>query len=519
MHTKHLAESNRVNSNFRNAGERVENIVLKMTDIQKSFGGVHALNGIHFELREGEIHALLGENGAGKSTLIKVLGGIYRPDRGTINIGGKDVEMDNVQIAREHGIGIIHQEIVLVPHLTVAENIFLGREILDRFGFKNMGEMLRQAQEMLKKLGLDIDADTKVVELTIAQQQMVEIVKASSFNVKILVMDEPTSSLSDEEVEKLFETMTRLKEQKVSIIYISHRMEELFRMTDRITVIRDGAYVGTVNTKETDTDELVAMMVGRSLQNYYTRDYDTLKEDRVVLEVENLTKKGVFDNISFKVREGEILGFAGLVGAGRSEIMTCVFGADRVDSGRILLEGKEIRFKNCLEAINSGIAMVTEDRKKTGLTLINSIVFNPTLSSLRYYAKGLLLSDAKKEEVTQEYIKSLNIKALSPDVPVGSMSGGNQQKVVIAKALATKPKILILDEPTRGVDVGAKAEIYSIINELARQGMAIIMISSELPEIINMCDNVCVIKEGVKTGEIDHLELTQERIMKLATGV
>ena len=411
--------------------------------------------------------------------------------------------MDNVQIAREHGIGIIHQEIVLVPHLTVAENIFLGREILDRFGFKNMGEMLRQAQEMLKKLGLDIDADTKVVELTIAQQQMVEIVKASSFNVKILVMDEPTSSLSDEEVEKLFETMTRLKEQKVSIIYISHRMEELFRMTDRITVIRDGAYVGTVNTKETDTDELVAMMVGRSLQNYYTRDYDTLKEDRVVLEVENLTKKGVFDNISFKVREGEILGFAGLVGAGRSEIMTCVFGADRFDSGRILLEGKEIRFKNCLEAINSGIA----------------IVFNTTLSSLRYYAKGLLLSDAKKEEVTQEYIKSLNIKALSPDVPVGSMSGGNQQKVVIAKALATKPKILILDEPTRGVDVGAKAEIYSIINELARQGMAIIMISSELPEIINMCDNVCVIKEGVKTGEIDHLELTQERIMKLATGV
>lgn len=304
---------------------------------------------------------------------------------------------------------------------------------------------------------------------------MVEIVKASSFNVKILVMDEPTSSLSDEEVEKLFETMTRLKEQKVSIIYISHRMEELFRMTDRITVIRDGTYVGTVNTKETDTDELVAMMVGRSLQNYYTRDYDTLKEDSAVLEVENLTKKGVFNNISFKVRKGEILGFAGLVGAGRSEIMTCVFGADRFDSGRILLEGKEIRFKNCLEAINSGIAMVTEDRKKTGLTLINSIVFNTTLSSLRYYTKGLLLSDAKKEGVTQEYIKSLNIKALSPDVPVGSMSGGNQQKVVIAKALATKPRILILDEPTRGVDVGAKAEIYSIINELARQGIAIII--------------------------------------------
>ncbi|MGI6053662.1 MAG: sugar ABC transporter ATP-binding protein [Clostridium sp.] len=504
---------------LENVGERVEDIVLKMTDISKSFGGVHALNGIHFELRRGEIHALLGENGAGKSTLIKVLGGIYHPDRGTIEVEGKNVEMDSVQTAREHGIGIIHQEIVLVPHLTVAENIFLGREILGKFGLRDVGEMTKQAGEMLKALGLDIDPETKIVNLTIAQQQMVEIVKASSFHVKILVMDEPTSSLSDEEVEKLFETMTRLKEQGVSIIYISHRMEELFRMTDRITVIRDGTYVGTVNTGETTTDQLVAMMVGRSLQNYYTRDYDTLKKDQIVLKVEHLTRKGVFQDISFQVRAGEILGFAGLVGAGRSEIMTCVFGADRFDEGDIYLEGKRVRFKNCLEAINSGIAMVTEDRKKTGLTLINSIEFNTTLSSLRYYESGFLLSDKKKKEVTQEYIKSLNIKALSPDAAVGSMSGGNQQKVVIAKALATKPKLLILDEPTRGVDVGAKAEIYAIINRLAREGMAIVMISSELPEIINMCDNVCVIKEGIKTGEISHLEVTQERIMKLATGV
>lgn len=497
----------------------MEKLVLQMKDIVKSFGGVHALNGIHFELREGEIHALLGENGAGKSTLIKVLGGIYKPDRGTIAIDKTPIVMDSVQVAQEHGIGIIHQEIVLVPHLTVAENIFLGRELLDRFGFKNMKEMTRRAQEMLTALGLEIDASTKVVELTIAQQQMVEIVKASSFNVKILVMDEPTSSLSDEEVEKLFETMTRLKKQNVSIIYISHRMEELFRMSDRITVIRDGTYVGTVNTKETTTDDLVAMMVGRSLKNYYTRDYDTLKPDQVVLSVDHLTKKGVFRDISFQVRKGEILGFAGLVGAGRSEIMTCVFGADGYDSGTITLDGTPVRFKNCLEAINSGIAMVTEDRKQTGLTLINSIVFNTTLSSLKYYKKGLFLSETKKQETTGHYIRSLNIKALSPDVAVGSMSGGNQQKVVIAKALATKPKLLILDEPTRGVDVGAKAEIYSIMNDLAREGMAIIMISSDLPEVINMCDNVCVIKEGQKTGEIGHEELTQERIMKLATGV
>lgn len=503
---------------FRSAGDRVENIVLQMRDISKSFGGVHALNGIHFELREGEIHALLGENGAGKSTLIKVLGGIYKPDKGTITIQGKDVVMDSVQVAREHGIGIIHQEIVLVPHLTVAENIFLGRELLDRFGFQDRKEMHRQATEMLRALGLEFDAGLKVEALTIAQQQMVEIVKASSFQVKILVMDEPTSSLSDEEVEKLFETMERLKKQNVSIIYISHRMEELFRITDRITVIRDGSYVGTVDTKATDTNQLVAMMVGRSLQNYYTRDYDTMKEE-VVLEVKNLTKKGVFQDINFKVRKGEILGFSGLVGAGRSEIMTCVFGADRFDSGEIFLNGSPVKFKNCLQAINAGIAMVTEDRKKTGLTLINSIMFNTTLSSLRYYVKGLLLSDKKKDAVTKEYIKSLNIKALSPDVAVGSMSGGNQQKVVLAKALATKPKLLILDEPTRGVGVGAKAEIYAIINDLAKQGMAIVMISSELPEIINMCDNVCVIKEGVKTGELGYQGLTQEKIMKLATGV
>ena len=276
--------------------------------------------------------------------------------------------------------------------------------------------------------------------------------------------------------------------------------------------------MGTVDTKATDTNQLVAMMVGRSLQNYYTRDYDTMKEE-VVLEVKNLTKKGVFKDINFKVRKGEILGFSGLVGAGRSEIMTCVFGADRFDSGEIFLNGRQVRFKNCLQAINAGIAMVTEDRKKTGLTLINSIMFNTTLSSLRYYAAGLLISDKKKDAVTKEYIKSLNIKALSPDVAVGSMSGGNQQKVVLAKALATKPKLLILDEPTRGVDVGAKAEIYAIINELAKQGMAIVMISSELPEIINMCDNVCVVKEGVKTGELGYQGLTQEKIMKLATGV
>lgn len=491
-------------------------IVLEMKDIHKSFGGTHALKGINFELRQGEVHALLGENGAGKSTLIKTLGGIHQPDSGTITIDGQDIVMSGVQEAQNNGIGIIHQEIVLVPYLTVAENIFLGREITNKFGFKDMNTMNKQAEEMITALGLDIDVNRPVEQLTIAQQQMVEIVKASSFHIKILVMDEPTSSLSDEEVDKLFLTMERLQKENVSIIYISHRMEELFRITDRVTVIRDGVYVGTVETKKTNSNELVAMMVGRSLENYYIRTYNKCKEE--VLRVENLTKNGVFHDISFTVRKGEILGFAGLVGAGRSEIMRTVFGADCFDNGRIYLEGQEVHFKNCRQAIDQGIAMVPEDRKKQGLTLVNSVEFNGTLAALKYMMCGPLISEKKKNESIEKYIKDLNIKTFSKDISVSSLSGGNQQKVVLAKWLATKPKLLILDEPTRGVDVGAKSEIYAIINELAKEGLAIIMISSELPEIINMCDTVCVIRSGQLAGLIGQDGLSQENIMKYATG-
>lgn len=491
--------------------------ILEMQGISKSFGGVQALENIHFDLQSGEIHALLGENGAGKSTLIKVLGGIHKPDAGEILINGKKVLIDNVQTAQKLGIGIIHQEIVLVPYLTVAENLFLGREITSH-GFRDTKKMFQKAQEMIDNLGVKIKADAVVADLTIAQQQMVEIVKATAFNVKLLVMDEPTSSLSEEEVEKLFEIMTRLKKQNVSIIYISHRMEELFRMTDRITVIRDGTYVGTVKTAETNTDALVSMMVGRSIQNYYTKDYNTIEEDNVVLEVKNLTKNNVFQDISFQVRKGEVLGFAGLVGAGRSEIMTCLYGADAYDQGTVVLHGKPVKFHNCREAIRNGIAMVTEDRKKTGLILNNSIEFNITLSSLNRYLQLFFVSAKKKFNESVEHMKRLSIKAPDVYTPAVSLSGGNQQKVVIAKALATQPQLLILDEPTRGVDVGAKAEIYALINELAKKGMAIIMISSEMQEIINMCDNVCVIREGKLMGKIHHSELTQEYVMKLATG-
>lgn len=491
--------------------------VLEMIGIKKSFSGIYALSGIDFSLELGEVHALLGENGAGKSTLIKVLGGIHQPDSGSIRINGKEVKIRNVPEARENGIGIIHQEIVLVPYLTVAQNLFLGREIA-KGGRINMKETVQMAQEMINALGVNIRADEMVENLTIAQQQMVEIVKAVSFNGNIIVMDEPTSSLSNEEVEQLFEIIARLKEKKVSIIYISHRMEELFRISDRVTVIRDGVYVGTRKTCETNPNELVAMMVGRDLQNFYAREYNDLSKAPVALEVKNLTSEGSFKDVSFQVRKGEILGFAGLVGAGRSETMESVFGAREYQSGEIYLNGKKQNFKNPMQALKAGLAMVPEDRKKQGLILENSVAFNLTLASLHFYMNGVAISEKKRHVVIDEFFKKLKIKAASPDIEAGSLSGGNQQKVVLGKWLATKPDVLILDEPTRGVDVNAKYEIYLTINELAKQGIAIIMISSELPEIINMCDNVCIMRSGRLVGKLCREELSQEEIMKYAAG-
>lgn len=496
----------------------MEQTVLEMIGIKKSFSGIYALSGIDFSLKLGEVHALLGENGAGKSTLIKVLGGIYQPDSGIIKINGKEVRINGVPAARENGIGIIHQEIVLVPYLTVAQNLFLGREIITRMGTVDVAQMNRRATEMMSSIGVNIKADTLIEKLTIAQQQMVEIVKAVSFNGKIIVMDEPTSSLSNEEVEQLFEIIAKLKNKKVSIIYISHRMEELFRISDRVTVIRDGEYVATKLTSETDANELVAMMVGRNLESFYARDYNDLDKQDIALEVKDLTSEGAFESISFKVRKGEILGFAGLVGAGRSEIMESIFGARRYQSGSVYLKGKEVRFKNPMEAIKAGVALVPEDRKKQGLVLGNSVGFNIILSSLRFYMNGLAISKKKSKDVIDYYSEKLHIKAASKDIDAGSLSGGNQQKIVLGKWLATKPEVLILDEPTRGVDVNAKFEIYSVINALAKEGIAIIMVSSELPEIINMCDNVCIIRGGKLTGNLSKEELGQEEIMKYAAG-
>ncbi len=490
-----------------------ETVLLQMKNIHKKFPGVYALKDVNVELHAGEVHALLGENGAGKSTLIKVLGGIYIADQGEIIIDSEKVEIQDVLSAQKNGIAIIHQELVLVPHMSVAENIFLGREPKVA-GFVNKDKMNQDAQVLLDDYDMHIDADTLIKDLTIAQQQMVEIVKAISFQSKILVMDEPTSSISDKEVAFLFETMRALTKKGVGIIYISHKMSELEEICDRVTVMRDGTYVGTEVVKNTTKDKLIAMMVGRELDHYYTRDYQNTKE--VILKCVDIADGNMAKGASFELKKGEIIGFAGLVGAGRSEVMKCIFGLTREYTGKIFLEGKEIRVTSPVQAMKAGIALVPEDRKLEGLYKIQSVEYNSTIEVLDQFIKGIFVNHEKEDEITQKYIDLMDTKTPSREQMIGNLSGGNQQKVMIGRWLATHPKVLILDEPTRGVDVGAKSEIYSIMNELVKSGMSIIMISSELPEIINMSDRIYVMAGGKVRGCLNHDEVTQENIMRLA---
>ena len=492
--------------------------LLEMKNVCKSFPGVKALQNVDFQLKAGEIHALLGENGAGKSTLIKVLGGIYIPEEGEIYIDGQKVDINGVNAARDNGISIIHQELVQVPHMTVAENIFLGREIMGSFGVDTR-KMVAESQKMLDRFDLGINAASEIYDLSIAQQQMVEIVKAISFNCKILVMDEPTSSISDREVEQLFDIMRNLARQGVGIIYISHKMSELNEVCDRVTVLRDGTYVGTRVVAETPRDELIAMMVGRELSNYYTRDH--VKDTPVFFRCEHIDDgkkhhKRVND-VSFEVRQGEIVGFAGLVGAGRSETMQCIFGLTPGSKGTVTMDGKTLNIKTPVDAMKQGISLVPENRKVEGLYHVQSVAFNSTIEVLHEFINKLMVNAKRETEITQEYIDKMHTKTPSHEQSVTNLSGGNQQKVMIGRWLATHPKLLILDEPTRGVDVGAKAEIYEIMNELTKQGVSIIMISSELPEIINMADRVYVMYDGRITGCIDYENVSQEAIMKLAT--
>lgn len=487
--------------------------LLTMKNIHKAFPGVYALNSVNFELKAGEVHALLGENGAGKSTLIKVLGGIYTADQGEILIEGSKVEIHGVRAAQANGIAIIHQELVLVPYMTVAENIFLGREPMVG-KFVNSAKMNGDAQQLLDMYDMHIDAETMVGKLTIAQQQMVEIVKAISYNSKILVMDEPTSSISEKEVNFLFDTMRALTKKGVGIIYISHKMSELEQICDRVTVMRDGTYVGTEVVKETTKDKLISMMVGRELTNYYTRDYSDARE--VVLKCENIADGKMARGASFELRKGEIIGFSGLVGAGRSEVMKCIFGLTKDASGDIYIDGKKVSVKSPADAMKHGIALVPEDRKLEGIYKIQDIKFNTTIEVLGQFIKGIFVNNEKEDNITQKYIDMMSTKTPSQEQLIGNLSGGNQQKVMIGRWLATSPKILILDEPTRGIDVGAKSEIYAIMNQLAKEGMSIIMISSEMPEIINMSDRVYVMCGGKVTGCLSHKEVTQEKIMELA---
>ena len=485
-----------------------------MRGIVKTFPGVKALDNVSLEVNAGEVHALLGENGAGKSTLIKVLGGIYKPDAGEIYIEDKKVNIEKVTDARDLGVSIIHQELMLVPEMTVAENIYMGREVASH-GFTDARTMEKKAEEFIEAFGLSFHSSDKVKSLSIANQQMVEIIKAVSFGAKIIVMDEPTSSLTDKEVEKLFDCIRDLKRKNIGIIYISHRMSELYEITDKITVLRDGEYIDTVDTRSVDQKHLIALMVGRTMSSYYTKD--STPSDDVILEVEGMKdEKGRVDDVSFALKKGEILGFSGLIGAGRSELMELIFGLRKKKAGKVRIEGMEVSIRNARDAMSNGLALVPENRKEEGLYLVKDVSFNTTIEVLREFIKGIRVDGRKEDEITDKYTRKMRVKTPSFAQTVMNLSGGNQQKVLIARWLASKPKILILDEPTRGIDVGAKAEIYAIINELAKEGIGIIFISSELPEIINMSDRI-VVMSGGRIGGVLEKDFTQEEIMYYAT--
>lgn len=488
--------------------------LLKMDNISKSFSGVQVLNRVKLELAAGEVLGLLGENGAGKSTLMKILGGIVKKDSGDIWISGKIVDIDNPVAAAQQGISIIHQELVMVPELTVAENVFLGR--LPR-GFIRWNEVYRKAQDLFDELGIDINPKTPVGELPIASQQMVEIARAISKNAKIIVMDEPTSSLTEKETNILFGMIEKLKQRKVGIIYISHRLEEIFSICDRITVLRDGEFVGNKARSEVTEDDVVRMMVGRDLSSFYVKeDHDMGK---VALQVKGLTKTGVFKDISFEVKEGEVLGISGLLGAGRSEVARALVGIDRFDSGEIQLFGKTLKIRKPIDAVEAGIVYIPEDRKKQGLFLQRSVAENLTVPIIKSLSKFNIISKKREYQVVNGLLEKFAIRTSNPNIAIRNLSGGNQQKVLLSRWLKSPPKVLILDEPTRGVDVGAKAEIYTFINDLAKRGMAIILISSDLPEVLTMSDRILVMREGTISGEVLRDEASEEVIMGYATGI
>ncbi|MCI8932626.1 MAG: sugar ABC transporter ATP-binding protein [Lachnospiraceae bacterium] len=491
-------------------------IILTMKDIDKSFPGVHALDHVNFEVRKGEVHALMGENGAGKSTLMKVLTGIYTKDSGSIIFEGKEVEFHNTREAQDAGIVIVHQELNMLGHLTVAQNIFIGREFKKgiRIDDKKMNE---EAAKLFERLHIDIDPTETMSNLTVGKQQMCEIAKAISHEAKVIIFDEPSAALTESEIEELFKIIRDLRKQQLGIVYISHRMDEIKVITDRVTVMRDGGYVGTLITNECTKDDIINMMVGRVIYEDPKTESAVPKNAPVVLKVEHLNAGRMVQDVSFELRKGEILGFSGLMGAGRTETARAIFGADPKTGGNIYINGEKVEINTPQDAVKCGIGYLSEDRKRFGIVVQKSVAENSTMASMENFIKGLFINKAKENKVAQEYVESLATKTPGVDQLVVNLSGGNQQKVVIAKWLIRNCDILIFDEPTRGIDVGAKNEIYKLMNRLAEEGKSIIMISSEMTEILRMSDRIVVMCEGRKTGEIDISEASQEIIMNMAT--
>jgi len=491
-------------------------IILKMQNIEKRFAGVHALKGVDFELLSGEVHAIMGENGAGKSTLMKILAGIHKADSGEIFVFNEKCSFNSVKESQEKGIAIIHQELNLIPDLTVAGNIFLGRESLVFNSFIDDKKMVNDSRKLLGYIGADIEPAEKVSNLTLGKQQMVEIVKAISFDSKILVLDEPTTALTEPEVEELFRIMNELKAKGIGMIYISHRMDEIERISDRVTVLRDGEYIGTVNTTETTKEEIVKMMVGRTVSGDKKVESTCNSGSPVVLEVKNLNSGDKIKNVSFKLHKGEILGFSGLMGAGRTEVARAICGADKLASGEIYINGKKTTIKSPHNAVENGLCYLSEDRKRYGLLLDKSVTENSVLASLDDYIKFGFINDKKAKEKAKNKNEMLKTKTPTMAQKLKNLSGGNQQKVIIARWLLKNSGIFIFDEPTRGIDIGAKSEMYDLIQKLANKGKSIIVISSELSEIQHVSDRVIVMCEGRITKELPIEEATQENIMKYA---
>ncbi|HBE9438412.1 ABC transporter ribose-specific ATP-binding protein [Clostridioides difficile] len=495
----------------------MSNIILKLSNIAKEFPGVKALDNVNFELFHGEVHALLGENGAGKSTMIKILTGAHSKTSGKFIFQDKEIENISPDVSKKIGINAIYQELTVFDELTVAQNIFMGKEINGKV-LTNDKKMNEEAKKIFDNMGIDVNPNSLVKELSIAQKQMVEIARVLSSETKVLIMDEPTSSISKKETEILFRLIKDLKDSGVSIIYISHRMEELFEICDRITIMRDGKTVSTLNTKDVSSEEeLVNLMIDRKLDQFFPKRKVEIKEE--IMRVENLTKNNVFNDVSFNIRKGEILGIGGLVGSKRSEIVEAIFGLRTYDSGKIYLNNEEVKFKTPSDAIENGLGLITEDRKGTGLFLQMSVKENTTMAGLKKISKFKSIIDIKKEkEILEKYIEALRIKTPHMNQVIQSLSGGNQQKAIIARWLLLQPDILIMDEPTRGIDVNAKAEIYNLMGDLVESGVSIIMISSEIPELISMSDRIMVMREGHISGFLEGEEMVENNVLKLAFG-